>query len=368
MRAASRPASGLRPAFTLTELLIVIAIIAVLAGLIAAAAVNAMRAANRGRITLEIKNMSGALEEFKTQFGAYPPNGMIPNTPTGPPPSGTPAAIAMNDFRTMFKKAFPRSNEHPELIDAIAGITPSSTTNVQNGLPNGLSAAEALYFWLGGFSDDPQYPLTGEGGPSFVDTNTAGDEVLESRKFRFEFDLERLSPRDDNGQFTGDRFIEYVDPRNPNVNRQINFWQYRPKGSEQPLVYFDVSRRKPHQHDMWAVNPASGAPYVFAMKQLRSGAVGPVNAEPKYISDVVYVDQGKFQILHAGLDDAWGDEFARVSPSNTAHPNLHGWGTAAFGSTVGEELFLYPDGPFIGEVADTLTSFTDGTLEDAVEE
>ena len=32
------------------------------------------------------------------------------------------------------------------------------------------------------------------------------------------------------------------------------------------------------------------------------------------------------------------------------------------------EYLLYPDGPFIGEIADTLTSFTDGTLEDAVEE
>ena len=43
-----RPLASRRPAFTLTELLIVIAIIAVLAGLIAAAAVNAMKAARRG--------------------------------------------------------------------------------------------------------------------------------------------------------------------------------------------------------------------------------------------------------------------------------------------------------------------------------
>jgi len=31
-------------------------------------------------------------------------------------------------------------------------------------------------------------------------------------------------------------------------------------------------------------------------------------------------------------------------------------------------LILYPDGPFIGEIADTLTSFSDGTLADDVEE
>ena len=39
-----------RSAFTLTELLIVIAIIGILASLIAAAAVNAMRAARRGQL------------------------------------------------------------------------------------------------------------------------------------------------------------------------------------------------------------------------------------------------------------------------------------------------------------------------------
>ena len=30
-----------------------------------------------------------------------------------------------------------------------------------------MNAAEALVFWLGGFSDDPKYPISGPGGPSY---------------------------------------------------------------------------------------------------------------------------------------------------------------------------------------------------------
>src|SRR5688500_13204705 len=74
-----------RQAFTLTELLIVIAIMAVLTGLIATAAVNAMRSSRRSSISLDIQNISGAIENFKNDYGAYPPNGMhedVANPPT----------------------------------------------------------------------------------------------------------------------------------------------------------------------------------------------------------------------------------------------------------------------------------------------
>ncbi len=349
-RLSSPQASSLplRPAFTLTELLIVIAIIAVLAGLIAAAAVNAMRSANRARITLEIKNVGGALENFKNDFGAYPPNGM---NPTPIPPTGSPGALVRSDFARMFKQAFPRHQERPALIEAISGITPSDTTNVPKLLTDGLRATEALYFWLGGFSDDPQYPLSGEGGPSFVDNGAAGDETLESRKARYEFDLARLAPRDDNGAFTG-RFLNYQDPRDNAIKRRINFWEYRPQGSEVPLVYFDVSRHKPAAYDGWAVNPTGGATEVYALKQYREGvAPGTAGAAGRLL---VFIDQGKYQILHPGLDDDWGTDFAGMKVAGT--------------TTQAENVTVYPTGPFIGPIADTLTSFTDGTIEDAVEE
>lgn len=364
-RRLSPPTSGVLPltsrrqAFTLTELLIVIAIIGVLAGLIAAAAVNALNASRRAQTILEIKNISGAIENFKNDYGAYPPNGMTEMAPSATPAPGSSAALVKADFIRMFKKAFPKHNEPQALIEALAGATPSTSGIVTAPLPNGMRASESLYFWMGGFSSDELYPISGPGGPSFLDTNTAGDEILESRTKRYEFDLTRLVPRNEtSGGFdeSGNRFIEYKINMGSGVqNRQINLWQYAPKGSEQPLVYFDVSRHKPGsttgKYDLWAALPGGNIPYIYALKQLREG-VTAVGGNP---SNVAFVNQGKFQILHAGLDDDWGSDSFKEAGALSVSGGVN-------------NLLLYPTGPFIGPIADTLTNFSEGTLADASEE
>ena len=64
-----------RRAITLPEVLVVLAIIAILAGLI----VGSSRHPGGGRhkqayITLELLQMGGAIEEFGHLYGEYPPN------------------------------------------------------------------------------------------------------------------------------------------------------------------------------------------------------------------------------------------------------------------------------------------------------
>ena len=333
-----------RSAFTLTELLIVIAIIAVLAGLIAAAAINALRKGRETRVSLEIKNMSTAIENFKNDYGAYPPNGMNPS-------SGAFGAMVKADFVRMFSKAFPRQAESPDLIAAIAGVAPSSSNVVTNGpLPQGMTSAEALYFWFGGFSSDEQYPISGPGGPSYL---VSEGEVLENRNRRYEFDLGRLVPRNDNKEFYVDssdplagRQLLYKDPKTGDP-RAINFWRYTPQGSEQPFIYFDTSRHKPYQYDVPAVTSTGD---VYALKKFREGKTATSSPAPT-LRDVVFVDN-KYQVLHCGLDDDWGN---------------FGGSASASGASL-NSLLLFPEGPFIGPAADTLTNFTDGTLESASEE
>ncbi|MEM9657417.1 MAG: hypothetical protein AAF961_03565 [Planctomycetota bacterium] len=89
------------------------------------------------------------------------------------------------------------------------------------------------------------------------------------------------------------------------------------------------------------MTPCAGA----ADKRIREGVSALQNAE-----DLAYVNAGKCQILHAGLDDDWGD-FSSLS-LNDVGPDL---------------LLTFPDGPFTGALADTLTNFTTGTLEQAAE-
>lgn len=344
----------LRPGFTLTELLIVIAIIGVLASLITVAAKAALDNAARARIILDAKNISGSLENFKNDFGAYPPNAMTN--------SGNNAQVLQisNDMQRMMKKAYSRINpQELQVLQHLAGFNSGSGSSITSPrLDGGMTAAEALVFWLGGFSDDAQFPLSGPGGPSF-DVNAGTGEILENRKRRYEFDFTRFAPRNDSDGFddSTNRFVGYKvdlnsdgDVNDVGETRQINLWQYLPGKSEQPMLYFDASRYKPGKYDPPA-DPTGNLAYseVFALKQFRQGK----NADSPSLTmnDFTFVNQGKFQLIHCGLDDDWGD--FGVSASNTTDP------TALSA--------LYPAGPFVGAVADTLTNFADGKLEDAAE-
>lgn len=244
------------------------------------------------------------------------------------------------------------------MIMALCG---QNTGSGRQNLANGMNAAEALYFWMGGFSSDVQFPISGPGGPSFATTGPSPGEVLENRNRRYEFDLGRLAPRNDDGAFdlSKNRYIQYQVDLNQNGNttdpgeaRQINFWGYLPSGSEQALLYFDTSRHKPQQYDPPASAASGGVP-LYAIKSLREGFSS--SATPTK-NDIVFADR-KFQILHCGIDDDWGDDgLGRKSASNSA-------------TTVADlEPYLYPTGVFIGPIADTLTNFTDGELADASEE
>jgi type II secretion system protein G len=66
-------------AFTLIELLIVIAIIAVLAGLVLGAAGNVQKKGARSRAEAEIAAIGAALESYKADNGDYPSNSTTAN-------------------------------------------------------------------------------------------------------------------------------------------------------------------------------------------------------------------------------------------------------------------------------------------------
>ncbi len=96
-------------------------------------------------------------------------------------------------------------------------------------------------FWLGGFSSDPKYPISGEGGPSYAvidpsqSINITSAERREhdplQRNWVFPFEVARLQPARRTTYFdeTGNRFIEYqVNVNGVNQTRRINFWQYVP--------------------------------------------------------------------------------------------------------------------------------------------
>lgn len=372
-------------AFTLTELLVVITIIAILASLITAGAVNALHASQRAAITNQIKQLESSTEEFKNKYGLYPPNAMNVLDDTLENWAGNeiyPQTI--NDFIRSFRKAFPRHKEPEGLLQRLAGdLRPptqlvgepsvlddaNTATNNQGG---GMNAAEAVYFWLGGFSDDKVYPISGAGGPSFADSNgdsqvTREDEILENRTVFFEFALTQLGPRVKEGDFEGmfdesaGRFVTYrVSINNGPVHlRRINLWTYKPKGYESSFVYFDASRHDPEDYDVNMAgdfNTLETDVYIYGLKKLREGFN---TSQTPTVKDIHFVNKNRFQILHPGLDDAWGNWRYPDLPSTDFSMDI----MLANDAGDARNMRLYPTGPFTGEIADTLSNFSDGTLE-----
>src|SRR5262245_42355153 len=208
-----------RGGFTLVELLVVITIIGILVALISVAAVGALKKSRAVSIKHEINELDAAFQEYHSRMSVYPPNCEM-KMPIDP-------NYRWREFRKFFKKVFPRSRENSALLDSLVGI--EVPTEFKPELDSGINAGEALVFWLSRFSDDPAYPVSGEGGPSYL-ASLGNQEPLDKRRWLYPFDLGRLVPHDSNGHFSEvrHRFIEFPDPRFPNdrsKRRRINFWQ-----------------------------------------------------------------------------------------------------------------------------------------------
>jgi hypothetical protein len=349
---------------------VVIAIIGILAALITVAAAGALKTARQNQIKTECDQIHAGFETYKDTLGSFPPNCQTDDTSTTETtPAAEPSTAPIfelqvfSDLKRHMKLAFPQHREDENLLRVLCGLGAinqlPNAPNYPRNLPGGMTSGEALVFWLGGFSSDPQYPISGEGGPAYrtdtlsVPANQA--DPIESRKWVYPFDVTRLRPRGGDGYFdsTSERFITFVGQDGNDY--RINFWQYVPPRLTQPYLYFDTSRHPA------AVNPSGNttgpffAAYDPPAATASTGAAVHVHAIKRRSesagSDVPiqFATPDKFQILHAGIDDAWGEPaFERMS--------VHDDPTAS-------NLLLFPDGPFTGEVADTIANFSEGTLE-----
>jgi prepilin-type N-terminal cleavage/methylation domain-containing protein len=374
--------SSRRTAFTLVELLVVITIIGILVSLITVAALGALRTARQGAIKLEINQIAGSFDKYKDSANSYPPNAVT---------DGNMEPVDENqvfqDLKRHLQQAFPKHREKDDLIRALAGLNPSDAARYPKMLDGGMTAAEAVVFWLGGFSSDQFYPISGEGGPAYPipafhnpgggDDNHKKDPI-ESRSWKYEFEITRIGPRDDEGYFPGlddgddtlaamaTRFIEYSDPRDPtNVKKlRINFWHYTPGRSKRPVLYFDVSRHPAAVVSGMTVDGPFDPPaasdlnpfplHVHALKMRAQSAAAGV--------PIQFANEGKFQVLHAGVDDEWGDE---ILDKTSAH-GVSEQPPPANNPSDPANYLLFPNGPFTDAAADTIVSFvTQSRLEDA---
>ena len=267
-----------RDGFTLVELMVVIVIIIILMGLLTPVLVGVMANAREARITSEIAAMEGAIKAYKERYGQFPPSDFSSyNSPTG--------QIALH-----LAHAFPHCNAASEVT----------------AIPGNLTAAQALVFWLSGFSPDPEHPLTGSG----------------TRTPFFPFDVTRLKGATNASSATTPYWGAVYIPAD---------------GLGSPYVYFA------------AQNYATQAPFVASS----AGQGGTGVARPYYVDggssaaspQNLYANANSFQIISAGLDGDFGDTSSSGTPS--PYPSY----PSGSGYTQGD--------------MDNLTNFSQGNLKNA---
>jgi prepilin-type N-terminal cleavage/methylation domain-containing protein len=149
---ATTPGSHRRSGFTLVELLAVIMIIALLAGLVTPAVIRARNSARNAAIKAEIDMLHMAIMNYKNEYGSFPPAvDLAPNT-------------AGSSTAKHLQRLFPRCMN-------IVG----ATGQLQGAQP--IVPASALASWLMGYTGDPSSPI----------------QPPANRKKLFDFDQTRLS-------------------------------------------------------------------------------------------------------------------------------------------------------------------------------
>ncbi|MEM7317305.1 MAG: type II secretion system protein, partial [Planctomycetota bacterium] len=142
--------------FTLVELLVVITIIGIIAGLAIPAVGRVMKSVRVTAMKAELNVIEQGFDSYKTKYGDFPPD--------------------FSDWgivRRHYLKIFPDiAQSELQLLLDLCDTTPDNDPTVNHSPasvadfdPFVMNRAEAVVWSLGGFSADPQFPFTGDGGP-----------------------------------------------------------------------------------------------------------------------------------------------------------------------------------------------------------
>lgn len=320
-----------RTAFTLVELLVVVTIIALLAGLLIPAGFGAVKRARQNAVATDLVQLSSAIEAYKTKRGDYPPDFS--------------SVLAIQNHMT---KSY--SNAKATYQAVLARFSPPSNLPSQAQHLGQLDPAEALVFWLSLSSSNPRDPFDSKG----------------ERQVYFEFDQTRLGDADDDGwkeyypKYTKGMPFVYFDGRIQTIDTAptsaFAFTAYpidllKPAGSRNAAITRNDLSSIPVVTGNASVRPyrsstdiPSATDPTFPSHLYPSSAQNPLNG-------TTWISPGKFQIVSPGLDGLYAADDVDSS------------------SRVVFKRFPVPQGnfPILKDDRDNLTNFTEGkTIEDSV--
>ena len=277
-----------RTAFTLVELMVVILVIGILAGIAAPFIFGALERAREFSIQNEIGQLDAAVRRFETEHGFFPP-AIGPGLEIDTNPDTTDPRDAIKAFRPYLNRIAPNHAEG-------TGISNDGLQLWWNEVGSKLDAESSLVFWLSGLCTSKQYPLSGsariqamqQSDPTFTlapynvnhdavndaelrDDN--GDRITIDRNVFFDFDLGRLVS---NGSIAGIKSYN------------------QPQGKDDALAYQYLDSRS---------YSSSDGPRAYHIDQ---------DPDPMVV-DLVFFNPDTFQIICPGMDGVISSENSPVT-------------------------------------------------------
>ena len=379
---------GIRAGFTLVELLVVVAIIGLLVGLTIPAVFAVLGTFNRASCKFEVNALSDAVEKYRSKYGDYPPDGSSWPIMEAHLRKAFPN-ILVSELNLLNPSAYTASQ-----VGALADVRNDNDTNLSSlspALHRVMDPAEALVFFLGGFSSDSQRPFTGPGGP-FVASPSAGQlQYNASRQNAFyDFPNARLTLTTTSGAIIStDELLFNSEPcqtshgPGPWSDLLPVFMSYKNNNSiGSPYVYFDSrtyqskkgtitysnffqpSRVANGQSNAAATTPREDGLYFGAARPYLSEQVNTtVVSNPPLL---LYENKQTFQILSPGLDRSYGGVLPTgpsslilfTSKGTPCVPNNAGTGFVKASSTLGA-FVLAEYGPKFRPMTDNVGNFTE---------
>ncbi len=327
--------------FTLVELLVVITIIGIIAGLTIPALYGVFVTGKETALKVEMESISAALEQYHDEFNEYPPD-----------------FSDWNMVRRHYKKIFPRMlGSELALLQRLTDVDPTNDTDT-SATPDlhnaaGMDRAEALVWALGGFSKDPQFPFTGEGGPLELVAQSGSTRVYQINLDRpnkfFDLDTSKMNLSTIDSSVASSATNRYVSTDDSDL-----FPTYAATKEGAPYVYFDA-RTYRYNHGTDAAPNFNGyasaefgqvRPYVSEVVNTRT-STADFSSRVEALQSWEFMDDDEYQLIAPGLDAVHGD---------VANFDVDG------DSTPDPIYFQYPSGKAITAIVDSGIN-TAGDLE-----
>ena len=306
--------------FTLVEILVVIVIIGLLAGISSTVLISARNSARGAVVATQMAQLSMALDEYKNQFGEYPPDfsdqeAVVRHVKKRWPRYNLPGATVADQYNEFMShvqygcKVSSGSIAEPTGLDDLDG---QHVWNLQNYV-------SSLVFWLGGLPDYDGKPsgfYANPKAPLGVGYNSADVLVplalpLKARREAplFDFELKNVGTYL-SAPYDGSVVCYPVEDADDLWDASANAFVYVPafEQGDLPIVYFRPSPNSPYG----APNGSSCKTFYLADSDAVDSATltraVPYARNYDANGKLVWHEEKRFQMVHPGVDGAFGPD------------------------------------------------------------